>query len=338
MKAAITDGKGNIWIEDVPMVQPGPYQCLCKTIACATCTGTDIKIINGKLPWKENYPAILGHESIGRVIKTGEKVRYIKEGEIILRPTAVYPGEKHGRYSSIWGGFAEYGLIMDTEAFLEDNPDKDTGYGKFQMKVPEWIEPEDALMLITLKETAGYVADMGITLNDSVVVLGAGPVAMAITLFAKLKGAFPLIVIARRDEPLENIKKFGANYTINNKKEDMLKRVMDITDGKGAKYVIDTTGDEELFIDAFRMLEKDGKIAPYAVYSEDFFKKFDKAKILNAQTGEVPAHNYLIDLVKLGKINLKDFYSHILPFSEIEKGFEMIKRKEAFKIVFKMEG
>ncbi|MCM8777698.1 MAG: alcohol dehydrogenase catalytic domain-containing protein, partial [Candidatus Omnitrophica bacterium] len=77
MKAAITDGKGNIWIEEVPIPEVSPYHCLCKTLACATCTGTDIKIIHNKLPWKENYPAILGHESIGKVIKTGNKVKYI---------------------------------------------------------------------------------------------------------------------------------------------------------------------------------------------------------------------------------------------------------------------
>ena len=338
MKAAITDGKGNVWIEEVPLPEIGPYHCLCKTIACATCTGTDIKIIYGKLPWKENYPAILGHESIGKVIKTGQRVRYIKEGMNILRPTAVYPGERLGGYYSIWGGFAEYGLVMDTRAFLEDHPGEETGYGKFQMEVPYEIDPGDAIMLITLKETAGYVMDMGITLNDSVVVLGAGPVAMSMVLFSKLRGAYPLIVVARRDGPLENIKRFGANYTINNAKEDMVKRVMEITEGKGVRYIIDTAGDEGLFQKAFSMLAQDGKISPYAVFSEDVFKKVDGTKILQARTGEVPAHNYLLDLVRLGKVNLKDFYSHRMPFSEIEKGFEMIKKKEAFKIVFEMEG
>ncbi|MCM8829838.1 MAG: zinc-binding dehydrogenase [Candidatus Omnitrophica bacterium] len=284
MKAVITDGNGNIWIEEVPIPEVGPYHCLCKTLACATCTGTDIKIIHNKLPWRENYPAILGHESIGKVIKTGKKVKYIKEGEIILRPTAVYPGEKLGGYYSIWGGFSEYGLVMDTQAYSEDHPGSDTGYGKFQMKVPQDIEPADAIMLITLKETAGYVADMGITLNDSVVVLGAGPVAMAIVFFAKLRGAFPVIVIARRDGPLENIKKFGANHTINNTREDMTKNVMDITKGKGVKYIIDTAGDEELFQNAFSMLAEDGKIAPYAVFPEEFFKKVDEKRIINART------------------------------------------------------
>ncbi|MDD3726447.1 MAG: zinc-binding dehydrogenase [Candidatus Ratteibacteria bacterium] len=336
MKAAITDGKGNVWLEEVPVPEVGPYHCLCNVLACATCTGTDIKIMYGKLPWKENYPAVLGHESVGKVIKTGEKVRYVKEGDIILRPTAVYPGEKIDGYYSIWGGFAEYGLVMDTEAFLEDHPGEETGYGKFQMKVPSTIEPADAIMLITLKETAGYVADMGITLNDSVVVLGAGPVAMSITLFCKLRGAFPVIVVARRDDPLENIKRFGANYIINNTKEDMQKKVMDITGGKGVKYIIDTAGDEKLFQDAFKILARDGKIAPYAVFPEEVFKRVDGTKILNAQTGEVPAHNYLLDLVRFGIVDLKEFYSHKLPFSEIKNGFEMLKNKEAFKVVFEM--
>jgi len=83
------------------MPEPGPYQCLCKTLACATCTGTDQKIIWHKLPWPQDYPGIVGHESIGRVIKTGNKVRNIKEGELVFRPTAVYQGEKLGDYYSL---------------------------------------------------------------------------------------------------------------------------------------------------------------------------------------------------------------------------------------------
>ena len=50
MKAAITDGKGKVWIGEVPRPVPGEYECLCKTKACATCTGTDSKHIHDKLP------------------------------------------------------------------------------------------------------------------------------------------------------------------------------------------------------------------------------------------------------------------------------------------------
>ena len=43
MKSAITDGKGNLWIEKLPIPEPSEYQALCKVHACASCTGTDRK-------------------------------------------------------------------------------------------------------------------------------------------------------------------------------------------------------------------------------------------------------------------------------------------------------
>lgn len=340
MKAAISEGKGDIRLVEVAIPEPGPYQCLCKTLACATCTGTDLKIISGKFPKNAKYPGIVGHESVGTVLKIGAKVKYIKKGDMYLRPTAVYNGTMFGGYSSLWGGFAEYGLVTDTRALFEENPKANPGYAQYQMEIPGDIKisAPEATMVITLKETAGYVMDMKVALNNSVVVLGSGPVAMSMCFFAKICGAFPLIVVGRRDEPLNYIKMFGANFTVNNEKEDMVRRVSAITNGQGVDYIMDAAGDEELFTESCKMLAENGKIAPYALFTkrDDVFKGIDPKKILNAKTGEVPTHNYMLDLLRLNLLNLKRFYSHTMPFSDISKGFEMIKKKEASKIVFEM--
>jgi len=324
----------------VPVPEPGPYQSLCKILACATCTGTDRKHIENKLPWKQNYPGILGHESVGRVMETGNKVRNIKEGNIFLRPTAVYQGEKLGNYYSLWGGFAEYGLITDTKTFYKDNPEGIlNNYTQFQQKIPEdiSISPADATMLITLKETAGFAMSLKITLNTSLVILGAGSVAMSMCFFAKLIGAFPIIVIARRDEPLNRMKKFGANFTVNNKKEDMVKKVKEFTGDKGADYVIDTAGNEKLLTESLNLLAENGKTAPYATFAtSNPTQNLDQSKVIQGVTGEAQAHNYMLDLVKMNLLNLEDFYSQRMPFDKIVEGFELLKNKKAFKIVFEM--
>lgn len=340
MKAAITDGKEQIWLDEAPVPEPGQYQCLCKILACATCTGTDQKHIENKLPWKQDYPGILGHESVGRVMKIGDKVKNIKKGDIFLHPTAVYPGEKLGDYYSLWGGFAEYGLITDTKTFYEDNPEGIlNNHTKFQQKIPEdiSISPADATMLITLKETAGFAMSLKITMNTSLTILGAGSVAMSMCFFAKLIGAFPIIVVARRDEPLNRMKKFGANFTVNNKRENMVKKVKEITGGKGVDYVIDTAGDEKLLIESLNLLAENGKIAPYATFATNNpTQNLDQSKITQGVTGEVQAHNYMLDLVKIDLLKLENFYSHRMSFDKIAEGFELLKNKKAFKIVFEM--
>ena len=345
MKAAVTDGKGNVWIEEIPLPEIGPYQCLCKILASATCSGTDKKIINGEFPYPLNYPGILGHESVGVVVKTGKKVRYIKEGDIFLRPTSIYPGEKLGKYFSLWGCFAEYGIVTDIEAFYKDNPDKTlNNFTIFQQKIPSEIKisPADATMLITLKETYSFISKIGVRMNSKVAILGTGPVGMSFCFFSKLLGAYPVIVIGRREEPLEYIKKVGADFVINNKKEDMVKKVKEITGNEGVDFVIDAAGDEKLFTESPALLANNGKIVPYATshsteYISDRKKGPGNWQVIFTGPDENLAHNSIMGLVKLNIIPLKLFYSHIMKFEEIKDAFELIKKKKAFKIVFEME-
>ena len=68
-------------------------------------------VIEGKHPRSVNYPTILGHESVGRVIGIGKKVRSFKVGDLISRVGA--PPAEDGEYASNWGGFAEYGVAKD---------------------------------------------------------------------------------------------------------------------------------------------------------------------------------------------------------------------------------
>jgi threonine dehydrogenase-like Zn-dependent dehydrogenase len=343
MKAAITDGNGSVWLAEVPVPEPSDYQCLCKMLAGSTCTGTDQKHLYNKLPWAQNYPGVLGHESVGRVVSVGAKVRQFAVGDIVLRPTAVYPGERLGDYTSLWGGFAEYGLVTDVPALLADNPEaKPNNYARYQQKLPSSFSgtPAEATMLITLKETASYVASVGVRLFSTVVILGSGAVALSMCRFAKIYGAYPVIVLGRRDPPLADAtERMGADFTVNVQKEDLVSRVREITDGKGVDFLIDTTGDVEFMRDCLPVLSDTGKAAAYATYRspEAVRETIAPERLVTGNTGEDTAHQYLLDAVRLGLVTLSDFYSHSLPFSQIQQGFDLLRSKSASKVVFEME-
>jgi len=343
MKVAITDGDGRVWIDQAPKPDPGEYQCLCKMLACATCTGTDTKHIHNKLPWQQNYPGVLGHESIGRVLEVGPNVRNLGTGDVVLRPSPVYPGDTLGDYTSMWGGFSEFGLVTDRQALLEDSPDAaPNNYTRFQLKVPDiaGVSPGDWTMIITLKETASYVASLGVKLHSSVAVLGAGSVGISMCRHAKIFGAYPVIMVARRDGQLAYARDvIGGDCVVNCMREDALGRIRELTGGKGVDFIIDTTGSPEFVAACVPALADTGKAAGYATYprGDAVGGHIPEDRLATGQTGEDAAHQYLIDCVRLGLVNLKDFYSHTMPFERISEGFEMIERKEAFKIVFEME-
>ena len=343
MRAAVTDGAGKVWLESVPEPRPDAYQCLCKMLACATCTGTDTKHIHNKLPWKQHYPGLLGHESIGRVVETGAKVRNFKVGDLVLRPTPAYPGETFAGYTSMWGGFSEYGLVTDAAAVRADTPDAEVNnYVRFQQKVPADLDvtPADWTMIITLKETASYAASVGVGLYSSVAVLGAGSVGISMCRFAKIFGAYPLIAVARRDEQLAYARDvIGADFTVNATTTDPVTAMRSLTNGAGVDVMIDTTGNAAFLGACIPGLTEAGRAAAYATYDpqDGVAQHVPADKLVTGRTGEDEANQYLIDAVRLGLVDLRTFYSHTMPFAQISEGFDLLKAKKAFKIAFEME-
>ncbi|MBP5637913.1 MAG: zinc-binding dehydrogenase [Victivallales bacterium] len=341
MKAAITDGKGNLWLEEIPVPMPNETQCLCKMQVCATCTGTDKKHIHNQLPWEQEYPGILGHESVGIVLEVGKKVRAFKPGDMVIRPTAVYNGEHFAGFSSLWGGFAEYGFVTDSAAFHESNPGvKPNPYVQFQLKVPAdlGISPEEASMMITLKEVIGYAESVGVAMNHATLLLGTGGVGLAFCEACKLLGATPLIVAARSRRDFDRALSLGADYAVCTSDAPLRDTVMDITHGMGVEHIIDCTGAAEFVQAAIGCISKTGKVSPYAKYPKNtrLSDVIPQEIILEGRTGEVRTHQWACSAYRHGLLRLNELYSHKMPFSDIINGFGMIERKEAFKIVFEM--
>jgi D-arabinose 1-dehydrogenase-like Zn-dependent alcohol dehydrogenase len=78
MKAAIVEEPGTLVVRDVPQPAMGDYDARCQLLFGAVCTGTDRHLVEATLPWSVPYPTMLGHESIGRVVEVGAKVRHFK--------------------------------------------------------------------------------------------------------------------------------------------------------------------------------------------------------------------------------------------------------------------
>ena len=342
MKVGITDGAGNVWVDEVPVPKPNDYQCLCRNLVCATCTGTDQKHIHNKLPWKQEYPGIFGHESIGIVEEVGKKVRKFRKGDMVIRPTAVYSGERYAGFTSLWGGYAEYGLVTDSEAQLADDPGaKVYGCARYQLTLPAdlGLEAGDASMLITLKEVLGYADSVGIGLNTPTLITGIGSVGLSFCKAVKLLGAYPVMVAARRESEFPLALSLGADHVINTEKQDLAEAVMEITKGQGAARLIDVTGAPGYVARCLPAQAQDGKVCPYATYPPDdpLTGHIPEGRIQAGSTGEVRTHDFICSAVRHGLLpDLHRLYSHRLPLGRLKEGFDMIARKEAFKIVFEM--
>ena len=320
MKAAVITEPGRLEIAEVPDPASGPYQALVRMLACGTCSATDLKIIDGKFG-PTDYPVILGHESVGEVIEVGERVANLDVGDHVLRPCAVYPGEMLGEFSSGWGGFAELGLVTDREAQVADGLEP-TAYAGFQQVVPGEVNPADATMLITLKETLSWLQDLDLEPGDEVLVIGDGSVGLSFAHWAKVLGAATVAVAGHHDDRLERAFSIGADLAINTREQDLAEALQSA--GGPAKFhaVIDCVGGSESLHQAMSLVTSGGTVSPYGTqprekYPVDFGRGGGSYRIQFAYGGEGRAHEQMLDAVRLGLVAPSDYYSHEMPFEEI---------------------
>jgi len=173
MKAAIVERPGVLAVREVPDPRPGDYQALCALLYGATCTGTDTHLIRGEFPFPIRYPAILGHESVGRVVEVGRKVRNLRVGDLVTRVGA--PPAADGGYDVCWGGFAEMGLATDHWAMRADGrPESEWAGARVNQVVPPGVSPQEAPMFTTWRETLSYLLRLGIRAGWNVLVVGSG--------------------------------------------------------------------------------------------------------------------------------------------------------------------
>jgi L-iditol 2-dehydrogenase len=337
MLAAVVEKPGVLAVREVPMPEIEETECLVEILACGICNSTDRKLLDGHFRNRgpEVYPGILGHESVGRIIECGSRVESFHVGEMVLRPGASYPPGQGP--SALFGGLAQFGKIKDPLH----------GGNRMHQLVPPKIDPLDATMLITLKETLSWLQRWPVQPGQSVAVLGTGPVGLSFAFFAKLLGCHPVVVVGRRDEPLQRALQLGVDGVINTSTDDAATMIRDLTGGKGADRVVEAIGSDEALQLGLSLLGPQGRLGVYGIASTREAGDMERRAIdlalarnewaiefLNPQ--EWAPHEQMLWLVKQGMVKLRDWYTHVVPLEETQRGFELLEGKEAFKVVVRM--
>jgi 2-desacetyl-2-hydroxyethyl bacteriochlorophyllide A dehydrogenase len=338
MLAAVVERPCELAVRDVPALVIDATECLVELLACAICNSTDRKLLEGHFRNRgpEVYPAILGHESVGRVVQCGSQVRGFREGDLVLRAGASYaPGEGP---SSLFGGLAQFGKVKDPVR---------GGSPAYQV-VPADLDPLDATMLVTLKEALSWLQHWPVEAGQSVLVMGSGPVGLAFGFLARLLGCGPVVVLGRRDEPLRRALELGAaDAVVNTSGGDPAAQARGLLGGRGADRVIDAVGDDRLVEMAFPMLATRGRIGLYGISSTRQPGDMER-RSLDIPMGrlewsldcfapqEWATHEQVLELVRKRRLRLRDWYTHVVPLEKTQRGFDLLASKEAFKVVVRM--
>lgn len=325
MKAIITAGDGMVRCTDVQEPALGPYDALVKIRSCLFCNTTDRHIIERSFNFGLTYPCLLGHESIGEVIKTGESVKNFRIGDWVTRPYAVYPNEMLGDLGSGWGGFAELGKVRDAQAMVEDGlleASTVPGFFKYMQRIPREVPLDEAAMITPLRELYSSASQIPDVAGRRVLIAGAGVAGLLFAKFLHLRGAAEIAIAARRSEACA----FALAETparVAQPLPNFSNQRFDIT--------IDTTGSPDIA----RSIVTE-RLAPlsstytYAIYPPSDNSDF-LGEITRVDPREADAHEPVCELLASGRLKTAHWITRRFSPEDVQAAWQSVTNKEALK-------
>ncbi len=338
MKAAVVERPGVLVVREVPDPEPGEYEALCELLYGATCSGTDHHLLAGRFPWPVSYPTILGHESIGRVIAVGRRVRSFRVGQLLTRVGAP-PMEG---LSVNWGGFAELGIARDHEAMREDGlpPEAWQAYRVNQV-LPEGCDPRAATMVITWRETYSYITRMGIGAGASVLVLGSGGNGLAFVRHAVNLGARSVAQVGNCVR--EGLgRAAGADHYLDYRTPDLSGMLAERVPG-GFDFVIDAIGRRGEVDRVLPCLRAGGTVGIYGI--DDYadcaihpHRSRGSFGVYNGGYDEAEAHGMVVALWQEGRLDARLWLDldHPFPLEGISEAMAAVSERRLVKALVRL--
>ncbi len=333
----------DVRIEDAPEPSCGADEVKLRVRNCSTC-GTDVKIFNNG---HQNLspPRIIGHEIAGEVVEVGANVSGWSVGDRAQVIAAVPCGECHEcrkgwmavcqNQTSVGyqydGGFAEY-LVVPREVLKVDGLNR----------IPDAIGYDEASVAEPLACAINAQELLGIEPGDTVVVFGAGPIGcMHIRLARGAYQAGPVYLVDVNADRLKmSADAVQPDEVINASDVDVVERVMELTDGRGADVVITATAANVTQEQAIAMAARNGRISFFGglpktnptITCDSNVVHYRQLHIHGAN-GSAPEHNKrALEYIANGEVPVKDLITVRLPLDRALEAFDVVAKGEAIKV------
>jgi L-iditol 2-dehydrogenase len=349
MRAVVYRGINDMRLETVPVPQIGPGELLIKIATCGVC-GTDLKKIH---MGSHSAPRIFGHEMAGVVAEIGAGVTQFAVGDRVMSfhhvpcgtcyycrkntpaqcPLYKKTGATAG-FEPSGGGFAEYIRVMD---FVVANGGV--------VHIPDGVPFEQAAFVEPLMTVLKGTKLLNLAADDTVLVIGQGPIGLMHAALAARAGARVLTsdLFAERHTIAA---RFGLSNPIHADTENVVERVMTETEGRGADAVILAVGGNGLIPTAMDAVRPGGKVMLFAQtqHGEATFDPaavcVDEKTLLGSYSSSFPILGEVTDLIFDGYRNgfdLTQLISHRFPFEEAVAAIEIASNPRPGSMKIMME-
>jgi len=337
MKANVFRGHGQFGLEEKPIPHAGYGEAVVR-VRLTTICGTDIHIVKGEYPILPG--TTIGHEAVGIIHELGPGVTGYELGQRVLMGAITPCGQCEpclsGHTSQCGGplGGWRFGNTIDgVQAEFVRVPFAQANLAA----VPDSLSDEDVLLLADIASTGFAAAESGgIRLGDTVAVFAQGPIGLCATLGARLMGASEIIAIDAEPGRLEMAKRFGAS-TVLLAGANVVDSIRELTGGRGVDVSIEALGLQETFESALRSLRPGGTLSSVGVYSghlqiplEGFAAGLgDHTIVTTLCPGGKERMHRLMRLVASRRIDLTPLFTHVFPFEEIGRAYELFGSRAA---------
>jgi alcohol dehydrogenase len=330
MKALVYHGPGERRWESVadPAIQE-PTDVVVR-IDSSTICGTDLHILRGDVP--EVKPGtVLGHEAVGTVVAKGDAVTTLAENDRVLVSCITACGRcrfcKEGHYGlCLGGGGWIFGHLIDgLQAEYARVPFADTSV----YKIPAGLSDEQVLFLADILPTAYEVGVLNgrVEPGDTVVIVGAGPIGLATIMTAKLHTPGTIVAVDLADARLAKALDFGADIALNSVSDDVVERIMELTEGLGADVAIEAVGIPETFELCAEVIRPGGRVANVGVHGHPATLHLEKLWIRDVliATGLVDTFTTpkLLKLIASGRLDPTAFATHRFALGETMDAYDV---------------
>jgi S-(hydroxymethyl)glutathione dehydrogenase/alcohol dehydrogenase len=362
IRAAVLEEFGEpLVVQELELTEPNEGEVLVRLVACGVCH-TDLYTASGVDP--SGYaPTVLGHEGAGVVEMVGPGVESLSVGDHVVTLFSPQCGEcVHCRdeRTNLCLAIREQqnkGYLPDGTTRLRRDGEEIRHFMGTSTFAEATVMPEIALAKINPEApldraclfACGLTTGLGAAINtakvdagSTCVVFGAGMVGLGAVAGCRLQGAERIIAIDLSEDRLELARGQGATETMIGG-EDVVERIVEETDGFGADYTFEATGNVKVMrqaVEAARMAWGLATMAGVAGKGEtlDIIPRFliTGRRVAGSSFGGVKGRQgvpELVDRYLAGEIDVDPFISHRITLDEVNRGFELMEAQDGIRSV-----
>lgn len=342
MKAVVLAGPNDFKASQIETPGPGDDDIVVQMKKAAIC-GTDIRILEGKKKKGVRYPSVIGHEICGVIHEVGKNVTGFTVGEKVAIANVIpchscnscLTGRENACLNrkaigyEFNGGFAEYVLIPGI-AIESGNV----------VKLPGHVSFEEGALIEPLACCIRGLRNAGTKFNDTVLVVGAGPIGLMHLQLSKIVGARKVIVSEPIASRREKAVKLGADRVVDPTVEDLQGIVMKETENLGVDVIIVAIGVPQIVNSTIKLCRKGGTVNLFAGFADTGECTIEVNTIhygeINVNGSTAYKRQDYFDAAQMvsdGRINLQEIVSHTYKIEEFQAAYEVCKSGDGLKVL-----